>query len=279
MDLETDRAVSTHGTADANHDDPGKRDPLYVASVGKCFEILECLNRARQPLTLTQLVASSGLDKSSVQRFTHTLKKLGYIRQHPVNRAYVLSNRMLEFGKTVLTTDPVREISQPHLEKLNQLCGETTNLIKLDGHEIVYMSRFPGRHPVSVNLHIGSRLPAFCTAPGRAILAFLPAEKTLEVLNSGPRQRMTRHTVTDLSALLTILDEVRATGYALNNQEAFLGDISIAAPILNADRAPIAAVNIAVTYPRWSVADVQPKLAAMLTACARSISDDLVSFV
>ncbi|MGB6104792.1 MAG: IclR family transcriptional regulator [Pusillimonas sp.] len=255
-----------------------KRDVLFVASVGKCFEVLECLNNARKPLTLTQLTEMSGMDKSTVQRFTYTLKTLGYIAQHPLSKAYVLSSRMLEFGQTVLTTDPVREIAQPHLDRLNQKCNETTNLMKLEGHEIIYVSRFPGRHPVSVNLHTGSRLPAFCTAAGRAILAFLPPEEALRILNDYPRKAMTATTVTEIPTLLGILEQVRSAGYAMNNQEAFIGDISISAPILKNDRTPIAAVNIAVTYPRWQAQEVRQQLAPMVMACAKRISDDIAEF-
>jgi len=251
-------------------------DRLFVLSVGKCFQLLECLNRAQRPLTLTELVQVSGLEKSAVQRLAHTLRVLGYLRQHPRSRAYSLSSRLLEFGHTVLSTDPVREIAAPHLEALNRSSSETVNLMELEGSEIVYVSRFASVHPVSVNLHVGSRLPAFCSAAGRAILAHLPADQA-EAILAGPREPMTQHTVTDLSALRRILAQVRRDGYVINDQEAFIGDISLAAPIFNGDQEVVGAINIAVPLPRWTVERARKELVPPLLRCARAISRDLAA--
>ena len=249
-------------------------DRLFVMSVGKCFELLECLNAAQRPLTLTELIQLSGLEKSAVQRYAHTLRELGYLRQHAQTRAYSLSSRMLEFGHTVLATDSVKEVADPHLLRLNLHCRETVNLMELEGREIVYVSRYPSIHPVSVNLHVGSRLPAFCTAAGRAMLSFLPARQAQSILN-GPRQAMTPHTVTDMLALQALLEQAREDGYVINNQEAFIGDISVAAPILNADREVVGAVNIAVPSPRWSLPKAREELAPQVLECARAIRRDL----
>ncbi|HYG43212.1 MAG TPA: IclR family transcriptional regulator [Bordetella sp.] len=253
--------------------EPGT-DRLFVLSVGKCFQLLECLNAAKRPLTLTELIQLSGLEKSAVQRFAHTLRELGYLRQHAQTRAYSLSSRMLEFGHTVLTTDSVKEVADRHLLRLNQQCRETVNLMELEGREIVYVSRYPSIHPVSVNLHVGSRLPAFCTAAGRAMLAFLPACRAQSILD-GPRPAMTQHTVTGLDELLALLEQVRQDGYVINNQEAFIGDISVAAPIMNAEGDVVGAVNIAVPSPRWSLDKAREDLVPQVLDCARAIRRDL----
>ena len=114
---------------------------------------------------------------------THTLRVLGYLRQDPGTRAFTLSGRMLEFGHTVLATDWLRDCAQPHLEALNRRVGETVNLMELQEHEIVYMLRYPSIHAVSVDLHVGSRLPAFCSAAGRAMLAAMDEARAM----AGPR--------------------------------------------------------------------------------------------
>ena len=249
-------------------------DRLFVLSVGKCFHLLECLNHAQRPLTLTELVQMSGLEKSAVQRLTHTLRLLGYLRQHPQSRAYALSSRLLEFGHTVLSTDPLPEIAKPHLEALNRATSETVNLMELEGREIVYVLRYASIHPVSVNLHVGSRLPAFCSAAGRAILARLPAGEADAIL-AGPREPMTEHTVTDLPTLRGLLSRWRGDGYVINDQEAFIGDISVAAPVLNDKGEPMGAVNIAVPVPRWDVDRAQRELVPRLLSCAKAITRDL----
>ena len=160
-----------HGTARAGAaaaEQPAARNPLFVGSVAKCFDVLEALNAAARPVALTELAALASLERSAVQRITHTLAALGYLRQHQQTRAFTIASRMLDFGHTVLATDPVRAAALPHLARLNAATGETVNLMEIEGHDIVYVARFPSVHAVSVDLHVGSRLPAFCTAAGRA---------------------------------------------------------------------------------------------------------------
>jgi DNA-binding IclR family transcriptional regulator len=249
--------------------------PLFVASVAKAFDVLEALNAAGRPVALTELAALARMERSAVQRITHTLRALGYLRQHPQTRAFTIAGRMLDFGHTVLATDPVRAKAAPILERLNATTGETVNLTELEGHDIVYVARFPSVHPVSVDLHVGSRLPAFCSAAGRAILSRLPERDAMAKLAAAPRKPMTARTVTDLAGLKRALAEARKLGYALNDQEAFVGDVSVAAALVDRARSVVGAINIAVPSPRWSVDDVRRKLAPKVTAAAREIGAEL----
>jgi len=255
---------------------PAERDsPLFVASVAKCFDVLEALNAAGRPVALTELAALASLERSAVQRITHTLKALGYLRQHPQTRAFTIAGRMLDFAHTVLATDPVRAKAYPFLARLNAATGETVNLMELEGHDIVYVARFPSLHAVSVDLHVGSRLPAFCTAAGRAILARLPEAEAAARLAAASRKAMTARTVTDLPGLKRALAEARKLGYALNDQEAFVGDVSVAAALTDRGGHVVGAINIAVPSPRWSTEAVRQKLAPKVVAAAREIAAEL----
>lgn len=254
---------------------PESDSRLFMGSVAKCFQVLEALNTAGRALGLTELAQLSGLDRSAVQRVAHTLRVLGYLRQDPATRALTLSGRMLEFGHTVLATDRLRALVQPHLEVLNRRTGETVNLMELEGHEIVYVARFPSVHAVSVDLHVGSRLPAFCTAAGRAILSALPQAEALARLKAVRRTAMTPRTVTDLPGLQRALEAARELGYALNDQEAFAGDISVAAPLLDRLGQPVGAINIAVPSPRWLLSEVLRQLVPPLLRSAAAIQREL----
>jgi IclR family pca regulon transcriptional regulator len=250
----------------------GQGSALFIGSVSKCFRVLEALNSAGRPVGLKDLAALSGLDRSAVQRITHTLRVLGYLRQDPETRAFTLAGRMLEFSHTVLATDRVRQLAQPHLEALNKRTGETVNLMELEGDEIVYVARFPSMHAVSVDLHVGSRLPAFCTAAGRAILSCMEEPEALAVLKGSRRTAMTVHTLTDLDALRRALAAARKLGYALNNQEAFIGDLSVAAPLLDERGRPVGAVNIAVPTPRWQLPQVLETLVPQLLRTVQAVN-------
>ncbi|VTU26466.1 IclR family transcriptional regulator [Variovorax sp. RA8] len=253
----------------------GHDSPLFMASVAKSFQVLEALNAAGRAVALTELAALAQLDRSAVQRVTHTLHALGYLRQHPLTRAFTLSGRMLAFGHTVLATNRLREKASPHLEALNRKTGETVNLTEMEGPDIVYVVRFPSLHAVSVNLHVGSRLPAYCSAAGRAILSKLDEAEAMAMLAAIKRTPMTKRTVTDLPGLRAALARARELGYALNDQEAFVGDISIAAALTNRSGEPIGAVNIAVPSPRWELEEVLRRLVPQLLKTAREINREL----
>jgi len=247
-------------------------DRLFIGSIGKCFRVLEALGADGQPMTLTALAAASGLDRSATQRITHTLGRLGYLRQHPDTRAWSLGTRLLEFGHTVLANDRLRACALPLLETLNQRTGETVNLMELEGQEIVYVARFPSRHAVSVDLHVGSRLPAYCTAAGRAILARMREPEARALLAASRRTRLTERTTTDLAGLEALLARVRADGYSVNDQEAFVGDLSVAAAIVDRTGTPVGAINIAVPTPRWQRRALERELAPLVVETARAIS-------
>ncbi len=255
--------------------DAPEGDRLFIGSVARCFRVLEALSAADRPLALTELVRRVDLDKSAVQRTTHTLRVLGYLRQHPETRAWSLSSKMLAFTDSVLAQDRMREVALPLLGALNRECGETVNLTRLEDTEVVFIARFPSIHAVSVDLRVGSRLPAWCTSPGRAMLARMPEAEARSVLERSPREALTPHTVTDLTKLLAILAETRKRGYAVNNQETFVGDVSIAAALVDQSGQVAGAINVAVPSPRWSLAELQRKLAPSLARTAAEVSRSL----
>ena len=274
----TARARLATSTSPAKVAPPGADSALFIGSIAKCFQVLEALNVAGRAVALTELAQLARMDRSATQRITHTLKVLGYLRQDTTTRAFTLSGRMLEFGHTVLATDRLRACAQPHLEALNRRVGETVNLMELEGREIVYILRYPSQHAVSVDLHVGSRLPVFCSAAGRAILGAMDEPQALAVLKASRRNAMTPTTLTDIPRLLDKLREAGSLGYALNDQEAFVGDISVAAPLLDSAGMPAGAVNIAVPFPRWQVDDVLTKLVPPLLKTAAAIRKALRSF-
>jgi IclR family pca regulon transcriptional regulator len=248
---------------------------LYVASVEKAFRVLEALNEVGRPIGLSGLVPLTGLGRSATQRFLFTLRSLGYVNQDQATKAYSLSARMLAFGRGYLSADSIRDRARPFLDAANQASGETVNLTILDREEVVYILRFPSHHVVSVNLAVGSRLPAYCTAPGRAMLAYLDPADAESILDRSTREKKTPYTVIGKASLLKILKRVREQGFCINDQEAFIGDLSIAAPVFDHTGKVVAAVNIAVPTPRWSVDRAHEQLVPVVTKAAREITEAL----
>ena len=142
----------------------------------------------------------------------------------------------------------------------------------LDGPEVVYIARHRGFHAIGIQMYIGARLPAFCTGIGQAMLAFLPPRQALARIDGLPRPAYTRNTITDRDLLVKKLQHVHRMGYALEDQEMFLGGISVAVPVLAADGIPLAAVNVAVPSSRFSAAQAERQFSQLVVETARMIS-------
>jgi len=239
------------------------------------MSVLQALAQAQRPLNLADIARAAGMGRSGAQRFVFTLKALGYLEQNPDNKQYVLSSKMLAFAHAYASTDAVQRLAAPVLESLREACGETVNLTLLSGNEVVYVLRYPSRHAVSVNLQIGSRLPAYCTAPGRALLAWLPPETAKAIIDASDRRQHTPNTETDPERLMAKLERVRERGYSVNDQERFVGDVSIAAAVRGRSGRPVAAINIAVPYPRWTIASLESEWAEALMQAAENVSRSL----
>jgi len=260
---------------DARPKSHDKENGLFVASVEKAFRVLDTISEAKTELGLSEIAARTGIGKSAAQRFLYTLHALGYLNQDNASRGYRLSSKLLALSGACVSADILKKKAHPILEEANRRCEETINLTILDGTDVVYILRFPSKHVVSVNLPVGIRLPAYCTAPGRVLLAHLDRAKIDLALAKSDRVKHTDLTETDPCRLHEILAQVRRQGYALSNQEAFVGDISVAAPIFDDQGNAAAAVNVAVPFPRWSLANVKRQLIPIIREVGRDVSKAL----
>jgi len=256
-------------TKQSSHRD---EDRLYVASVAKAFAVLGAFEDERSALGLAEIAERSGIGRSAAQRFVHTLKVLGYLHQEPASRRYGVTPRTLRFANAYLRNDPIIRMAFPYLREASRRTSETVNLTRLDGPEVIFVTRFPSSTIISADLVLGSRLPVYCSAPGRAMLAFAEPEQVMKLLSECDRVKITPHTIIDLDVLLARLETIRTQGYEIAAEEIFAGDISVAAPVHGPNGNVIAAVNIAVARPRWTVEEVREKLAPIVTETALAIS-------
>jgi IclR family pca regulon transcriptional regulator len=247
-------------------------DPLYVRSVEKGFRVLAAFGSGRATLSLAQIALETKLDKSAAQRFTHTLARLGYLRKDPETKRFELTTRALDLGYHYTRASPLVERSLPYLMHLSRDTEETVSLTVLDGNEIVYVSRFMSRYMLNTNIIIGSRLPAYCTAPGRAMLSRLPAEQAHAILRKSELRSYTPHTICRLPELLAQLAQSARRGYALANEEIFANDISIASAVLGSKGEVLGAVSIAVSKLRCPVAEAEERFAPLVTAASQAMS-------
>ena len=217
--------------------------PLFVKSVEKAFAVLNVFSRDAQSLTLAEIAARADLDKSSAQRFVYTLHTLGYLLRDSGSRSYRLSPRMLQFGFAYLDMDPVVASTEEALKALYDHTGETINLARLDGADIVLVARLASKKILSVNVRIGSRLPALYMASGRVLVSHLPREEQERIITQSEIKAHTEFSLTDTDELRTELHRAAQVGYCVTRSQYFRGDLSIAAPIVDARGIVVASVS------------------------------------
>lgn len=213
-----------------------------MGGLAKGLAVIETFSAERPRQSIAEVSAASGYDRATTRRCLLTLAHQGYADYD--GKYFTLTPRVLRLGTACLATMPLPQIVQPMLDKLSDDLGESTSVSILDGGEIVYVARAAQRKVMSISLTPGSRLPAFCTSMGRVLLAALPPEQALEILQTSPIEPRTKYTVTDIETLTSLLDSTRTNGFALIDQEIELGLRSIAVPLLNSYNKVIGALNI-----------------------------------
>ncbi len=248
----------------------------YSQSLERGLAILSSFSSARPLLGVSELSRDVGLSRSTTHRYVATLSALGYLQQDAATRRYRLGPRVLDLGFSAINSMELREISVPHLQQLSDETGYTVNMAVLDRTDIVYIERCrssrEGQREIDLNLHVGSRLPAYCTSLGKVLLADLDPEELEAVLGSVELAKRGPNTLTQRAALVAELERVRTSGLAVNNEELAYGLRSIAAPIRSQSGSAVAGINLAVHRTMVSLDEMVARLAPPLKRTAAEIS-------
>ncbi|MGX1166022.1 IclR family pca regulon transcriptional regulator [Bradyrhizobium sp. USDA 372] len=248
------------------------RSSLFVGSTEKAFQVLHAFDGPRRFMTLADIARAANLDRSATQRLVYTLESLGYLKRVEGTRNYGLTSKVLQFSHSYLKANELIDKASPYLLDMSRNLGETCNLHELDGHEVVFVARFPGQHLIHIDFVIGSRLPAYFTASGIAILAALPEAEQQELLKRTRLEPLTPYTITDPDKLMKQVHLAAKRGYSIQINQSVMGDISVAAPIIDEHGRAIAAVNISVPTTRWTTERVEAELVQHVHVAATSIS-------
>ncbi|MCP3472050.1 IclR family transcriptional regulator [Bradyrhizobium sp. CCGUVB1N3] len=248
------------------------RSSLFVGSTEKAFQVLHTFDGPQRFMTLADIARAANLDRSATQRLVYTLETLGYLKRIEGTRNYGLTSKVLQFSHSYLKANELIDKASPYLLDMSRNLGETCNLHELDGHEVVFVARFPGRHLIHIDFVIGSRLPAYFTASGIAILSALPEEVRQDLLMRTQLEPLTPYTITDPDKLLEQVRVAATRGYSIQINQSVMGDISVAAPIIDEHGRAVAAVNISVPTTRWTKERAEAELVQHVHVAATSIS-------
>jgi IclR family transcriptional regulator, pca regulon regulatory protein len=244
-----------------------------VQSLAKGFRVLEAFTAQEPELTMAEVARKAGMDNATAFRFLNTLVDIGYAERVPDTRKFRLALKVLDLGFNAIGRSDLRTRARPILRSLVGEINEAASIAVLDGPEVIYVERIQaGLTRLGVDIRIGSRVPAYSSAVGHAILAWLPRETQIAILQSQPRKQLTETTQTDLDALLARFKEVKQRGYAISDQETVSGLFVLAAPLLDADGIPLAGLSIAAPAFNTSIKDFEATGARPVMQAAKALS-------
>jgi IclR family pca regulon transcriptional regulator len=251
--------------------DAFRGDPNFMTSLARGLSVIQAFSQKKRQLTISQLSGKTGLSRAAVRRCLYTLARLGFAGSDD-GRHFYLGPRILALGYSYIASMPLATTAQPVLERLSHELHESCSISTLDRSDIVYVARANVTRIMSIDLGVGSRLPAFCTSMGRILLASLPAEDLEGYLRQTELKPFTERTITSVDKLKQVLRLISRNGYAIVDQELEPGLRSMAVPIQNASGKIVAALNVGAHAHRVSIQEMQSKFLPRLRAAAQELS-------
>lgn len=237
-------------------------DPSFMTSLARGLAVLTAFSDQRRTLTIAQISHKTGIPRAAVRRCLHTLKQLGYATSDANN--YSLKPKVLTLGYSYLSSTPLAISAQPCLDHISRNLHESCSLAVLENDEVLYVARSSTSRIMSVALNAGSRLPAYCTSLGRAILAHLPEVELTNYLDKVELRAFTEHTIVTQKKLRETLAAIRIAGYAVIEEELEVGLRSIAVPVRGASGNVVAALNIGAQATRVTRAQMEQEFLPLL---------------
>ncbi len=246
-------------------------DPNFMATLARGLAVIRAFTQQRRRPTIAQLSMKTGIPRAAVRRCLYTLSQLGYVASDD-GRNFALRPRILALGHAYLTSSPLAASAQPILDQVSDAVHESCSMAILEGDDILYLARpRTSTRIMSIDLGVGSRLPAYCTSMGRMLLAGL-APRELDAYFARARfVPHTHRTVTAPDKLRQLIDAARATDFAIVDQELEIGLRSIGVPVKDAHGRIAAAINISVQASRRSAADLATQLRPPLVSAAHEL--------
>ncbi|MCZ4278209.1 IclR family transcriptional regulator domain-containing protein [Rhodococcoides yunnanense] len=245
----------------------------YIQSLERGFAVLLAFDAQTPNPTLAELASATGLSRPAVRRILLTLQRLGYVTG--VNGRWSLTPRVLSIGQHYSETHSLLDASTPRLVELAKRTDESASLGVLDGADVVYAARVPVRRIMSINVSVGTRVPAYATSMGRALLAWAPIEVVDDVLDATHFEKLEPGTITDRQTLLDELVTVREHGYSLTSEELEQGLISVAAPVRDAVGSVVGVVACSTSTARNTVEQFRAGALPHVLDAANGLSADL----
>jgi IclR family pca regulon transcriptional regulator len=252
---------------------PRPENPDFVEAIERGLDVIRAFRVDRPALSLSEVAAAAGLARPTARRVLVTLQMLGYVRSE--DRLFRLTPRVLDLGYAYVASMGLWDVVHPHLRDLVERTRESSSMSQLDGSEILYVGRVAVPKIVTIAVTVGTRFPAVATSMGRVLLADLSPDQLEAALAAPQRGGVQPLVAPDRRYLDEVLQETRARGWTMIDQELAVGIRSVAAPVRNGRGRTIAAVNICVQAAEHSLDELKGRYLPMLLDTASAISSDL----
>ena len=249
-------------------------DRYAIRSVDRAVDILECVASGNGVLTVDQIVVATGLPKTTVFRLLATLTARRLLERDERSQTYRLGMLALVIGARAMGDLDLRRAARPHLEQLVAGTGETVHLSILSDDKALCIDKLDASRSMRMASFVGFLDPLHCSGVGKALLAFQEEPARSQLIARMRLEPHTPHTITDAARLNAQIDEIRARGYAIDDEEIEEGLRCVAAPIRDHSGSVVAAVSI--SGPTTRVTDTSlAELGIAVESCAQTISREL----
>lgn len=244
-----------------------------IRAVDRALDVLLCFTSHTPELTMTQISEQTGINKSTVHRLLATLERKRFVERDLLSGIYRPGVRFIQMAFLALQHNSLRRLVEPLLTDLCNQYRENVNLSILDEADVIYLAVVESPQRVKLAASAGQRLPAFCTASGKAILAFVPEDQVRQILGQG-MPRYTQNTIQTDEVFFEYIRLTKQRGFAFSEQEFEDGINAVAAPILNRYGKPVASVSIAgpsFRLTRERMMEIGPDLVDQLNKFAQEV--------
>jgi IclR family acetate operon transcriptional repressor len=248
----------------------GPQQDYLVQPIMKALKMLEAIGERGHDVTLTEIAESLRMPKTTAFRYLRTLAAAGFVRHDAVHDRYGVGSRVRMFAQADKSLHRLRQIAVPVMERLGRTFNETVNLAIASGFHVVYVEMIEANRPLRMQARIGERHPINATALGKAMLAFLPEDEK-RVLTSEELRSMTGETLTSPELLRDQLDQIRTSGVAAEQDEAVIGEGSLASPVFDSYGEAVGAIGVVLP----SGGPERPEVSDLVRDAARAVSREL----
>ncbi len=240
---------------------------FFISSLGKGLQILELLAE-KHALTVSEAARHLDTNRAGSHRFLATLRELGYVEKDEEER-YRLTFRLVELGMKVVNRHEILRIARPYLLELSGAFNETVNLGHFDRGDVLHLDKIDSKEILRMDSEIGSRAPAYCTALGKAVLAFLTEEELADYLKNVKLKPHGPNTITSRRRLRSEIEQIRNRGYAVDDEELAAGLRCVSAPVFDHTDRAFYAVSVSGPAMRMTPERIKTMLPLVTETCGR----------